>query len=443
MKYLNTWLIVSAVLTGCSSGSTDNAEGAGVSLFDNEPDSPNASDGSVSSNTTQTPNSVTPSEPAETMATGQDPLIQNNTEVTFDITVPAYKSNELRIDLVWSETTTTANWVGDEYWSATMELPTGERNNLRVTFYDENGGIELAVFEREFTTGFNAAQTVKIEADQFEIESFDTDGDGTSNLDELIVGKDPRIDENTLLNVTDSVQITYLISTSQLLEQEIPDERPYNFGDSTFVPFTDEDDSQGTSYTTVIDIDVNGNGTYSYSSYANYFKESRKGTRTNSGSAISWEGRLTTYDGDYGRGADFTSSVSVIDHDTFEISEELSEVYSGTYRDTWDVKSKLIGKRIENTSHCNVVAGQVTYTRWTNRIGPIFTPTTTITKVTKAVGDQYWKVDSTNSDNEITEYLARELKVAGGGFAANDRVQESAPTTFKCDFVDVIDNNLR
>lgn len=401
-------------------------------------------DDSANPNTTQTPisetsSTETPSEPVEPIGTGQDPLIQNTTEVTFDITVPAYKSNELRIELVWGETVMTANWVGDEYWSATMELPTLEQNSLKVTFYDENGDIELAIFEREFTTGTNASETVTIEADQFDRGRFDTDGDGSSNLDELIAGNDPRVDESTLLNVSESIEIPYLISSSQLLEQELPDERPYNFSDFTFVPFTDEEDSQGTSYRTDIDVDLNGNGTYSYASYETYFRESRSGTRTNSGSAISWEGRFSTYDGDYGRGTDFTSRVSIISQDTFEMVEELSEVYSGTYRDSWDVKSQLIGERIEDTTHCKAVAGTVTYTRWTNRTGDVSLPTSTVTNVTKAVGDPYWKVDFINSDNEMTEYLARELKVAGRTFLASDRVQESAPATFKCDFVDAIE----
>jgi len=415
MRQLFTCLIVSTALVGCSSASTNK----------------------VQDHISETPSTEFAIESAELIGTGQDPLFHNTTEVTFDITVPAYQSNELRLELVRGETVTSANWVGDEYWSANVALPAGAQNSLTVTFYDENGSVELAVVELEFTTGTNASETVTIEAHQFDWERFDTDGDGTSNLDELIAGNDPRLEESTPMNISESVEIIYLLSSFQLLEQELPNERPYNLSDFAFVPFTEENDSLGTSYNTNVDVDLNGNGSYSYSSYEHYFSENRSGTRTNSGSAIAWEGRFTTYDGDYSRSADFTSKVSIISQDTFEIVEELSEVYSGYYRDTWDVKSKLTGTRIEDTSYCKAIAGTVTYTRWTNRTNNSSFPASTVTTVTKAAGDQFWQVQYLNSDNELTEYLARELKVAGKASLASDRVQESAPATFKCDFVDI------
>jgi|GEM_PF-4706619 len=52
-----------------------------------------------------------------------DPLVQNTTVVEFDITVPAYVSDALEVRVTWSDFAIAAEWVGDELWSATANLP--------------------------------------------------------------------------------------------------------------------------------------------------------------------------------------------------------------------------------------------------------------------------------------------------------------------------------
>jgi len=79
-----------------------------------------------------------------------------------------------------------AAWVGDEFWTASDELPTDTERLLSVTFSDDNGDITLGSFETDFKTGTNASETVQISANQFDTDRWDDDGDGISNLDELI-----------------------------------------------------------------------------------------------------------------------------------------------------------------------------------------------------------------------------------------------------------------
>jgi len=125
---------------------------------------------------------------------------QTTVRVDFNITVPMYmSSDELQLELIWGEKIFNASWVGDEYWTASAEFPTETDNLLTVTFYDQNGEIELARYSQQLRTGSNVTEPLVILADQFDTDLFDEDGDGVNNLDELVAGTEPTVDEDFFL----------------------------------------------------------------------------------------------------------------------------------------------------------------------------------------------------------------------------------------------------
>lgn len=153
---------------------------------------------------------------------------RSTTQVIFEIEVPAYQSDELRVDLVWDEKELVAEWVGDEFWRATDSFPTDTEHLLTATFYDGNGTITLGSYEDFYRTGVNDAEIYSIAATDFDTDRWDSDADGQSNLAELRAGSDPLDSPKVLLfsetrgfrhdSIPDALQALEEIATSAGLQ---------------------------------------------------------------------------------------------------------------------------------------------------------------------------------------------------------------------------------
>jgi len=352
-----------------------------------------------------------------------DPLVQNRTQVDFGITVPAYQSDALQVRLTWGDTDVTAGWVGDELWSTSLDLPTDTENTLFITFSDNDGEIELASYSQNYRTGVNAVEFINIGANQFNSEQFDADGDGVSNLEELIAGSDPTVDEDSLLEIVDfyTINSRFGISVTRDFESRLPDQRPF------FEDIVLESGTPQRPITTIdsFDIDAEGNGTHIYSMDAGSSGIiSRNGTRTHSLSSISWAGVQGEFNGISGIRSEFTSTVTVVDESTREFVEEIVANLTGDYGKNWETSTRLIGNLIEGSSMCEPVAGMgsTTFTSFRPREAD------TVTTFSKAIDDLYWRVVLV-SDGVTSEFFARELKMVPSNDPENG--------LFICDFVDI------
>ena len=132
--------------------------------------------------------------------------------VDFTIMVPAFMSDALQIQVMWGDTLLPAAWLFDETWVVTGEFPAETEQPLTITFFDDNGAVTLASFETRFRTTSEDVQEFSVVADQFDSERWDSDGDGTSNLEELRVGRNPFIVDTT--DPTGPTQVTALNITT-------------------------------------------------------------------------------------------------------------------------------------------------------------------------------------------------------------------------------------
>jgi len=450
-------LISSLLVAGCSSSSDspalsedDNAVGeidsiASTAQPEADPISSGASDEViVSANDTieETSELVAPDSeniPAETIDNEQnseqttesvpDPLVQNNTRVDFEITVPEYQSDALQVRLTWGATDVMAGWVGDEFWSVSLDLPTNNEHTLNVTFYDLNGDIELARASQQYRTGANAAEIFAVGADQFDASLFDADEDGINNLDELITGFDPFINEESLLPIEDYAPTIFL--ASQEFESFLTEERPLFL---TFAPHPNNPDQDSLSGN--LDIDAEGNGVLIRNDSSGTAYRNSSSTRTHSESSVSWEGNIRSYDGsDYTGTRNFTNTVRLVDEYTREFFEESDRRSIGTYQFTGNITSDVTGRLIDGTSLCEPVAGTYFIVDFNG-----VRRTRIETSISKEIDDLYWRVveetDFIDLENgiETTEYFARELRFFTGSSQFPTGSQQSMG--FLCDFVD-------
>jgi len=441
-------LVIAWLVSGCSGSNEPVASdeqpaiNSAVSEADNSAASEanNSNDNDIVNENTDITEAESDTETAgpETMLEGEneavnnspvvaDPLIQNTVPVTFEITVPFYLSNELRVELIWGEISLTAMWVGGQFWSTTGEFPTETEHPLTITFYDKNGAVELARYSEQYRVGSNATEPVQITAEQFDADQFDSDGDGANNLYELNAGTDPFVDDGPHLELVDSYAISELdryarLSVSKEFESHVVQDRPY------------VDAYEGENFGYIgkfnINIDADGNGTLELNKDEPRGRNLRwfSAARRNTGSSISWAGEVTYADMFYVHVETIANTVSVIDENLRSFVQESSGFNNGTYQFSWESSASLTGKLREGTSLCEPVAGTFTETRESYFGNGIVTE---IISVSKETNDPYWRVIIMDSELGTTEYFARELEIFDN-YVDDD--EENA--YFLCDFVD-------
>ena len=350
-----------------------------------------------------------------------DPLSPNTTRVTFDITVPAYQSDQLRVELNWGDINLNAGWVGDELWTVSGDFPTDTQALLVVTFYDLNGDIALARSSQEFKTGINGAQALQIPVEQFDASLFDTDEDGVSNLDESIAGTDPSIDEDSLLPIEDRFVLSQhsRMSVSRHFDSHIPEERPFS-------EMHRSSPLSGVDLIRDVDIDAEGTGTLRY-----YFGTGSVfidiwGTRTSSDNSVSWDGLRSARD-DWGHSVSVNSTVTYVDENTRTYVEQITGTNVGTYSESFESSLSLTGRVIEGTDYCKPIAGTASLSQ--TKRGE------TINKsIAKGVDDQYWRVGGGDGDYFVRDLVM--LRSYCGTLCGTYTKSEPEDAFFKCDFAD-------
>jgi len=390
-------LVTSLIVSGCSGSSTPQSQVGTQSASANDP-------------------AIEPGESdPETMTGVPDPMMQNSVQVEFDITVPRYASNALKVTVLWGDKNINASWVGDEYWSASDDFPTNTEQLLSVTFYDKNGAVVLGTHERNYKTGTNASETYSISADEFETESWDVDGDGVSNLDESRAGTDPLTNEMAAdaelpvkqwLDQHGLTAIGVIRDSSDLYEASIPGDRPYFEYLEEIVPWEfDENWTLTNTKKRTIDLDASGTGTYSTYTRtefnpSDHTSVTESGTRTNTGSSIIWTGTYNRYQREsvVSTDIDFGLETRNIDAQTRFQTGEFKWSYTNSSSSGISINYTLTGKPVEDSSMCEAVSGTITY------FGSRY-------KVSKNVDDPLWRATVFDGAGQITEeYFVDPLK---------------------------------
>ncbi len=412
--------LASALLIGACSSSSDSTPTVDPTTIDAD-----QNDTSVTVDSNQNNESLTAdsnqidASPIVADPTTTNPITPSLVRVDFEINVPAYVSNSLKVDLAWGEQAIPVQWVGDELWSASGDLLSNTENLLIVTFFDDNGAITLGKVETSFKTGLNSVQSLQISAEQFDTSAWDSDNDGISNLDESIAGTNPLLDESALLEVRESLDFSVIgIYSINSYEARIPEQRPY---------FEHKDESANCCSTSIATIDIDESGTGSY------FTESvhtvsfdtttsrQTGTRTTTDNSITWDGTSYWYNSGaaVGNNSEFNYTTTLLEGSQRSIVGSI-QINSQGRSDPDDsyIEFSLFGDVIEGTQRCAPVSGTVSreYYRRRNSDG------NTIITASKATSDRYWRVDSIirNWNESIEE-----------AYFVND-----IGTTFQCNFTD-------
>jgi len=447
-------LVVFWLVSGCSGSGNSVANGEQPPISSTTPEANNSDDNGISNENIDAAEAEPDTEITSTEMTLEDeaneagnsnpvvvdPMIQNRIPVTFEINVPFYISDELRVELIWGEINLTAMWVGGQFWSAAGEFPTETEHLLTITFYDKNGAVELARYSQEYRVGSNASESVQITAEQFDANQFDDDSDRVNNLAELNAGTDPFVDEDSLLEISDAFALNNSgsqysrISASQHFESFVQQDRPYV---DTYETEGRVGDENGYYYKTLygkfnINIDVDGNGTLEVNTDEprRYLFPTLSAIRTNSGSSISWAGEYRIYDGDYNYSENIINTVSVVDDNLRNFVQEVTGSNNGTFRFSWKTSANLTGRLIEGSSRCEPVSGTFIETRQSSSSYP--PNLIVVTTVTKEIDDPYWRIVEELDGLKTNEYFARNLEILRDYRDYDD--EESA--FFTCDFVD-------
>lgn len=383
-----SFLFVAAFLVGCGSGSSSVQNAGDVAVDDTT--NAQSDDSTASGNSNQQ---------------GADPLIQNTTNVAFDITVPAYQSNELKVEVLWGEIKLTAQWVGDELWQATGEFPTATEDSLSVTFFDNNGDLELAVYSQAFKTGFNAGETVQVTADQFDSIQFDEDADGRNNLEELLAGSDPLMAETKDLPIKFSFRADGYAIILPKFESSARRPRPYSYTEE--VPLGSYSLAPTQVSSTSIQIDSFGNGSRFYKNQyirSSRYHEEHNATRTYTGSSVVWAGSDYLFNAlsEYSRDVQFTVEASRVNAQSIRVEATYESEYLHESRpfDFQNVTYNLNVLDASGFQNCLPDSGTYTVTWGDSSPGDTRSKT-----ATKNVGDEYWHVLTTLNGSTSDEYL--------------------------------------
>ena len=199
LLFFSVWLVSACSGSGesMSSNAVSGATTIGTPEFDaSEPadDAASSLAGGDQSNTTTNElqnDSTNTNGSAEPTAESTTPDT-THTRVEFRITVPAYQSDALQVQLEWGNETLNGIWSGDESWVVLGDFPVDTQHRLRISFNDLNGEITLGLFEMDYKTEFADSDIVEVSADQFNTAEWDDDHDDVSNLDELKQGGNPQ-----------------------------------------------------------------------------------------------------------------------------------------------------------------------------------------------------------------------------------------------------------